>query len=86
MNFSVVQVVDLRACLAGIAPFELKGMRLLREQPHLVAGTLTVPRDQLVEAVTEIAAYTARCQYAAGQLAKLSPVPLRTVQLLEYGL
>jgi len=77
---------DLRACLAGIAPVELKGMGLLREQPHLIAGASSIPRQRLVEAVTEIVAYTGRCAAAARQLANLTPVPIRTIGIVEFVL
>lgn len=77
---------DLRACLASIAPVELKGMGLLREQPHLIAGSARIPRPQLVEAVTEIVAYTGRCATAARQLANLTPVPILTARVWEFGL
>jgi len=77
---------DLRACLASIATVELKGMGLLREQPHFIAGSSRIPRPQLVEAVTEIVAYTGRCATAARQLANLTPIPLLTVSILEFGL
>ena len=76
---------DLRVCLASIAPVELKGMGLLREQPHLIAGSSRIPRPQLVEAVTEIVAYTGRCAAAARQLANLTPIPLLSATLLEFG-
>ncbi|MBK8027660.1 MAG: hypothetical protein IPK19_41345 [Chloroflexi bacterium] len=77
---------DLRACLESVAPVELKGMRLLEAQPHLIAGTARIPRADLVEAVTEIVAYTGRCAAAARQLASLPPVPLLTVSIPEFGL
>jgi len=77
---------DLRACLASIAPVELKGMGLLREQPHLIACSSRIPRPQLVEAVTEIVAYTGRCTAAARSLSNLTPIPLLTVSILEFGL
>lgn len=77
---------ELHACLAGIAPVELKGMGLLRAQPHLLAGTAPIPRSQLVEAVTEIVAYTGRCTAAARQLAQITPIPIRAVGIVEYVL
>jgi hypothetical protein len=67
-------------------PLELKGMGLLREQPHLIGGFASVPRDQLVDAVTEIVAYTARCSAAARSLANLTPVPLMNALVMEFGL
>jgi hypothetical protein len=77
---------DLLACLAGITPVDLKGMGLLRAQPHLLAGTAPIPRSQLVEAVTEIVAYVGRCAAAAQQLAQLTPIPIRAVSIVEYVL
>jgi hypothetical protein len=77
---------ELMSCIASAAPVELKGMGLLRAQPHLLAGTAPIPRSQLVEAVTEIVAYTGRCAAAARQLAQLTPVPIRAVGIVEYVL
>lgn len=77
---------ELRSCLLSAAPLELKGMGLLREQPDLMAGFTNVPRPQLVEAVTEIVAYTGRCAAAARSLANLTPVPLMSACVLEFGL
>ncbi len=77
---------ELRVCLMGITPVELKGMGLLRMQPQLLAGTAPIPRSQLVEAVTEIVAYTGRCTAAARQLAQITPIPIRTVGIVEYVL
>lgn len=76
---------DLRDCLASIAPVELKGMGLLAQQPHLITGTVRIPRETLVEAVTELVAYTGRCAAAARQLATLAPNPLLNARVLEFG-
>ena len=76
---------ELHLCLSSIAPVELKGMGLLREQPHLLTGTARLPRETLVEAVTELVAYTGRCAAAARQLANLAPIPLLTASVLEFG-
>lgn len=76
---------ELRHCLLSIAPVDLKGMGLLREQPHLITGTARIPRETLVEAVTEIVAYTGRCA-AARQLANLTPIPLLNASVLEFGI
>lgn len=78
-------VDDLQRCLLSIAPVELKGMGLLREQPHLITGAARLPRETLVEAVTELVAYTGRCAAAARQLANLTPIPLLTASVLEFG-
>lgn len=77
---------DLHYCLSSIAPVELKGMGLLREQPHLITGAARLPRETLVEAVTELVAYTGRCAMAARQLTGLSPIALMEHVVLEYGL
>ncbi|MBL8166361.1 MAG: hypothetical protein JNJ61_30530 [Anaerolineae bacterium] len=76
----------LRTCLAGIAPVELQGMGLLRAQPHLLAGNAVIPPSHLVEAVTEIVAYTGRCTAAARQLAQITPIPIRAIGIVEYVL
>lgn len=75
----------LRDCLLSIAPVELKGMGLLAQQPHLITGTARLPRETLVEAVTELVAYTGRCAAAARQLANLTPIPLLSASVLEFG-
>jgi hypothetical protein len=61
-------------------------MGLLREQPHLISGTARIPRPQLIEAVTEIIAYTGRCAEVARSLANLTPVPLMNAVVWEFGL
>jgi hypothetical protein len=76
----------LRTCIASAAPVELKGMGLLREQPRLITGATTVPRAQVVEAVTEIIAYTGRCADIARSLANLTPVPLMNAIAWEFGI
>jgi hypothetical protein len=83
---SSIDLESLRACLANTTPVDLLGMRLLREQPHLFRTSLPVPREQLVEAVTEIVDYTGRCTTAARQLANLTPISLKTMTVLEFGL
>ncbi|MDX2137156.1 MAG: hypothetical protein SF123_03605 [Chloroflexota bacterium] len=77
---------DLRECILTTAPLKLKGMELLREQPRLIAGYASVPRTQIVEAVTEIVAYTGRCAAAARSLASLAPVPLINAVVWEFGI
>jgi hypothetical protein len=78
----------LRDCLASLLPVELKGMALLRER-HPAAGffpPLDMPRAVIAEAVTELVAYTQRSQHATAQVARLVPMPLTTISLLDYGL
>ena len=77
---------ELRNCLVSVRPLDLKGMGLLREQPQRLSGTARVPRPQLIEAVTEIVAYTGRCASAARSLANLTPIPLLSISLGEFGL
>ena len=76
---------ELQLCLLSIPPVELKGMGLLREQPHLITGTARLPRETLVEAVTELVAYTGRCAAAVRQLTNLTPIPLLNASMLEFG-
>jgi hypothetical protein len=76
---------ELYRCLASIAPVELEGMRLLNERPHFFASQ-PIPREQLIEAVTEMISYTDRCAAASTKLAGLAPVPLTTATVLEFGL
>ena len=86
MSENTLTLEDLRGCLASAESIELQGMRLLKERPHLMMTTHPIPRHLVVEAVTEIVAYTERCTAAARQLANLSPIPLLTISLLEFGL
>lgn len=76
----------LRDCLLSVPPVELKGMGLLAEQPHFISAPSRVPRALLVEAVTEIIAYTDRSAKMAQRLADLAPIPLLTVSIPEFGL
>lgn len=93
MNISPINLSELHSCLAGLPPVELKGMALLRERratrqffPQLEGGQQGIPRETIAEAVTEIIDYTERCRRAAQQLAKLTPIPLTTIDILEFGL
>ena len=91
-------VSGLRDCLAGIPPIELKGMALLRQSksperppqgqifPQPAREPSGIPREAIVEAVTELIAYTERCRRAAQQLATLAPIPLTAFSILEYGI
>ena len=77
----------LRRCLLTIPTVELKGMALLREcRPISGFFPTGIPREPLIEAVMEIVAYTERSQRAAEALANLTPIPLKTFDVLEYGL
>ncbi|MBE2268357.1 MAG: hypothetical protein IAE80_09005 [Anaerolinea sp.] len=86
MSGTTIGLDELRTCILSAAPLELKGMGLLREQPRLIAGFASVPRAQIVEAVTEIVAYTERCAAAARSLANLTPVPLMNAIVWEFGI
>ena len=77
---------ELVSCLASTPPLDLKGMGLLREQPHLISGTARIPRPQLIDAVTEIVAYTGSCAAAARSLANLTPVPVLSLRLGGCGI
>lgn len=77
---------ELVSCLASTPPLELKGMGLLREQPRLITGFANQPRTQIVEAVTEIVAYSGRCAAAGRNLANLTPIPLMNAIVWEFGI
>lgn len=86
MALSGFTMDELHRCLASIAPVELEGMRLLKERPHFLFRSEQIPRDQLVEAVTEMIGYTDRCAAASNKLANLAPVPLTSTTVLEFGI
>ena len=69
---------DLHTLLAEVPPAQLIALDLL---------TCPNPdRETLKAAVLELVAYTDACQRAAEQLRTLTPIPLTTVDLLEFGL
>jgi len=86
MSENTLTLEDLRGCLASAESIELQGMRLLKERPHLMTASHPIPRHLVVEAVTEIVAYTERCTAAARQLANLSPIPLLTISVMEFDI
>lgn len=71
-------------CLSSVQPVELVGMRLLKAHP---APSLlpVLPRETLVEAVTEIVAYTNACAATVKRLTNLAPIPL-LIPIPEFGL
>jgi hypothetical protein len=79
-------VESLRNCLVVAVPLDLLGMRLLQTctQPDLYPTDL--PRETLREAVSEIVDYTGRCTAVARRLSHLAPIPLTTIEILEFGL
>jgi hypothetical protein len=86
MALSSFTMDDLHRCLTAIAPVELEGIRLLKERPHFLFASEQIPRQQLVEAVTELIGYTDRCAAASAKLAGLAPAPLTAATVLEFGL
>ena len=82
-------LTSLRDCLAQIEPVQLLGMELLKQHsthPQRHWFPIGIPRNQMVDAVTELVGYTRRCAYAAGQINQLTSVPLTAIALLEFGL
>jgi len=77
---------NLRECLLNLPPLELLGMKLLQDSPHAGFFPSDVPRETLKAAVVEMIDYGARCQTAAQRLSKLTPVPLNTIDILEFVL
>lgn len=76
----------LRDCLVAIAPVDLLGMRLLKACPQSGLYPTDIPRETLKDAVAEITDYTARCRATARHLSHLTPIPLTTIDILEFGL
>jgi hypothetical protein len=76
----------LRDCLLNLPPLELLGMKLLQDSPHAGFFPSDVPRETLKSAVIEMIDYGERCQSAAQRLSKLTPVPVTTVSILDFGL
>lgn len=82
-------LTSLRDCLAQIKPVQLLGMELLKQNSAHPQGhwfPAGIPRNQMVEAVTELVGYTRRCAYAAQQISQLTSVPLTSIVNLEFGL
>ena len=82
-------LTSLRDCLAQIEPVQLLGMELLKQHSAHPQGQwfpAGIPRNQMVDAVTELVGYTRRCAYAAGLVSQLTSVPLTSVVNLEFGL
>jgi hypothetical protein len=80
---------SLRDCLTQIEPVRLLGMELLKQHSAHPQGQwfpAGIPRNQLVEAVTELVGYTRRCAYAADQIRQMTSVPLTSRSMLEFGL
>ena len=85
--FNTGMSVDiLRDCLVAAAPLDLLGMRLLQTCPQSGFYPTDLPRETLKEAVSEIVDYTGRCVSVAGRLRNLAPIPLTTIEILDYGL
>ena len=84
---SGMSLETLQDCLASIEPVDLKGMRLLKACPP-TAGLFpqNVPRATVKEAVIELVQYTESCNATAHRLRNLTPIPLITLALIEYGL
>jgi hypothetical protein len=87
MTLAVWTVEDLHDCLLALPALDLKGMALLRERrPADGFFPAGIPRATMVEAITEITAYTERARRMGEALANLAPIPLLTQPMLEYGL
>ena len=89
MHQVTLTLTSLRDCIAQIEPVQLLGMELLKQHNAHPQGhwfPAGIPRNQMVEAVTELVGYTRRCANAAEQISHLSSVPLTSVLNLEFGL
>ena len=82
-------LTSLRDCLTQIEPVRLLGMELLKQHSAHPQGQwfpAGIPRNQLVDAVTELVSYTRRCAYAAEQIGQLTSVPLTFISIVEFGI
>jgi len=78
---------NLCDCLAHLEPVDLLGMRLLKQAcPSSGLYPSDISHETLTQAVTEIVAYTERSVQTARHLRDLAPIPLTTIQILEFGL
>ena len=76
----------LHDSLASIEPVNLQGMRLLKAHPSTGLYPRNLARDVIKSAVIELVQYTERCNATAHRLRNLSPIPLTTIPIIEYGL
>ena len=84
---SGISFETLHDCLASVEPVDLQGMRLLKACPTATGlFPQNVPRATVKEAVIELVHYTERCNSVARRLRNLSPIPLMTIEQIEYGL
>jgi hypothetical protein len=72
--------------LCELSPLDLLGMRLLQTCPQPGLSPTDLPRETLKEAVSEIVDYTGRCTAVARRLSHLAPIPLITIEILDFGL
>jgi hypothetical protein len=86
-TFSHSSLHILTEVLNTVPPIDLMGMRLLKACP-IAAGLFpqNVPRATVKEAVIEMVQYTEHCNATARRLRNLAPVPLLTIEQLEFGL
>ncbi len=86
--FVGVTTENLVNCLAQIPPAEIKGLELLRRL-RLQTGEwfpAGAASEEVIEATTQLIAYTHVCSAAAARLEKLTPVILTEVAMVEFPL
>ena len=84
---SGISLETLHQCLNSIEPVDLAGMRLLKACPTATGlFPQNVPRSLVKDAVIELVQYTETCNATARRLSNLAPVPLLTIDQLEFGL
>lgn len=83
---SGISLETLTDCLTSIEPANLQGMRLLKACPTATGlFPQNIPRATVKEAVIELVQYTETCNATARRLSNLAPVPLLTIEQLEFG-
>lgn len=84
----VTTTAQLVECLEQIPPAELKGLELLRRL-RLQSGEwfpAGASSEEVIEATTQLIAYTQMCSAAAARLEKLTPVILTSISIMEFPL
>ena len=86
--FAGMTTNKLVECLEQIPPAELKGLELLRRL-RLQTGEwfpAGASSSEVIEATTQLIAYTQVCNTAANRLEKLTPVILTEISVVEFPL
>ncbi|MEP7287899.1 MAG: hypothetical protein ABI947_19280 [Chloroflexota bacterium] len=83
----VTTSLELADCLREIIPVELQGVELLKQFRHNTGAWFPqVPAAIIIEATTQMIAYTKDCAAAVWKLQVLPPTTLATLPCREFCL